>query len=164
MLAFWDSVISWTICKQSAPRFRQITTPTPQHSMFTGRMLFPTHNQQCQSTEGKNYDSCQLDFSRAVKRMSVCEWIFIQQLFLKGQCFWIADTKIFWWTKTERKLAVQGSDGNQPEVEPSLEARNFWEQFSHVASCQQRRSAEMDLKQSIPTHTRLTSLCLGLPK
>jgi len=44
--------ISWTICKQSAPRSRQITTPTPHRSMFTGRMLFPTPNQQCQSSEG----------------------------------------------------------------------------------------------------------------
>jgi len=26
--------ISWTICKQSAPRSRQITTPTPHHSIF----------------------------------------------------------------------------------------------------------------------------------
>jgi len=31
----WDgSGISWTICKQSAPRSRQITTPTPYHSDF----------------------------------------------------------------------------------------------------------------------------------
>ena len=36
------SGISWTTCKQSAPRFRQITTPTPHHSIFTGRMLFLT--------------------------------------------------------------------------------------------------------------------------
>jgi len=48
------SGISWTICKQSAPRFRQIATPTPHHSIFTGRMLFLTPNQQCQSTEGNN--------------------------------------------------------------------------------------------------------------
>jgi len=27
-------------------------TPTPHHSIFTGRMLFLTPNQQCQSTEG----------------------------------------------------------------------------------------------------------------
>jgi len=36
--------ISWTICKQSAPRFSQIPTQTPHHSIFTGRMLFPTPN------------------------------------------------------------------------------------------------------------------------
>ena len=47
------SGISWTICKQSAPRSRQITTPTPHQSMFMGQMLFLTPNQQCQSTEGK---------------------------------------------------------------------------------------------------------------
>jgi len=28
------SRISWAICKQSAPRSRQITTPTPHHSIF----------------------------------------------------------------------------------------------------------------------------------
>ena len=39
--------------KQSAPCSRQITTPTPHHSIFTVRMLFLTPNQQCQSTEGK---------------------------------------------------------------------------------------------------------------
>jgi len=48
------SGISWTICKQSAPCSRQITTPTPHHSIFTGRMLFLTPNQQCQSTEGNH--------------------------------------------------------------------------------------------------------------
>ena len=39
------------LCKQPAPCSRQITTPTPQRSVFTGRMLFVTPNQQCQSTE-----------------------------------------------------------------------------------------------------------------
>jgi len=38
------SAISWTICKQSAPHSRQITTPTPSHSIFTGWMLFPMPN------------------------------------------------------------------------------------------------------------------------
>jgi len=53
MMGFWDgSGISWTICKQSAPRSRQTTTPTPHQSSFTGRMLFLTPNQQCQGTEG----------------------------------------------------------------------------------------------------------------
>jgi len=46
------SGISWTICKQCAPHSRQITTPTHHHSIFTGRMLFLTPNQECQSTEG----------------------------------------------------------------------------------------------------------------
>jgi len=31
---------------------RQLTTPSPQHSIFTGQMLFLTPNQQCQGTEG----------------------------------------------------------------------------------------------------------------
>ena len=44
------SGISWAIGK-SAPRSRQITTPTTQ-VFFTGRMPFLPPNQQCQSTEG----------------------------------------------------------------------------------------------------------------
>ena len=44
--------MQWTTCKQSASRFRQITTPTPHRSIFTGRVLFLTPNQQCRSTEG----------------------------------------------------------------------------------------------------------------
>ena len=46
------SGISWPACK-SAPRSRQITTPTPHHSIVTGRMLFLSPNQQHQRTEGK---------------------------------------------------------------------------------------------------------------
>ena len=50
------SSISWAVCK-SAPRSRQITTPTPHHSVFTGRMPFLPPNQQRQSTEGtKQYN------------------------------------------------------------------------------------------------------------
>jgi len=45
------SGISWAICK-SAPRSRQITTPAPHRSVFTGRMPFLPPNHQCQSTEG----------------------------------------------------------------------------------------------------------------
>jgi len=44
------SAISWAICK-SAPRSRQITTPTPHQQFFTGRMPFLSPNQQRQSTE-----------------------------------------------------------------------------------------------------------------
>ena len=38
--------ISWTIGKQSVPRSRQITTPTPHHSIFTGGMFFVTPNRR----------------------------------------------------------------------------------------------------------------------
>jgi len=47
------SGISWAICK-SASRARQITTPAPHHSVFTGRMPFLPPNQQRQSNESKN--------------------------------------------------------------------------------------------------------------
>jgi len=32
-----------------------MTTPTPHQSIFTGRVIFLTPNQQCQNTEGKNH-------------------------------------------------------------------------------------------------------------
>ena len=58
------SGISWTICKSFAPHSRQITTPVPHHSIFfTGRMLFLTPNQQCQSTEGQ-VSKCRLNAVR----------------------------------------------------------------------------------------------------
>jgi len=41
-----------TICT-SLPPSRQTTTPTPHHSIFAGRMLFLTPNQQWQSTGEK---------------------------------------------------------------------------------------------------------------
>jgi len=51
-----DSEWQWhqlgrSLCK-SASRSRQIPTPAPQHSVFTGRMPFLPPNQQRQSTEG----------------------------------------------------------------------------------------------------------------
>jgi len=49
-----DSEWQWhqlAICK-SAPRSRQITMPTPHHSVFAGRVPFLLPNQQHQSTEG----------------------------------------------------------------------------------------------------------------
>jgi len=61
IVSYRSSGISWTIsCKQSAPRFRQITTSTLTQ-IFTGRMLFATPNQQCQSTGGYKVNSkCRL--------------------------------------------------------------------------------------------------------
>jgi len=50
------SSISWTICKQSAPRHRPITHQHLITQFFTGRMLFLVPNQQCQSTEGKRFN------------------------------------------------------------------------------------------------------------
>ena len=41
------SGISWAICKQSASRLGQITTPATHDSFFTGQMLFRMSNQQC---------------------------------------------------------------------------------------------------------------------
>jgi len=57
-----SSGISWTVYKQSAPRSRQLTTSTPHHSVFIGRMLFLMPNQQCQSTEGNWYQHLVLTY------------------------------------------------------------------------------------------------------
>jgi len=54
------SGISWAICK-SAPRSRQITTPVPHHSVFTGQMPFLPPNQQRQSTEGTELRDGKMD-------------------------------------------------------------------------------------------------------
>ena len=43
---------SGIICKQCAPRSRQVTTLTLHRSICTGQMLFLPPNQQCGSTEG----------------------------------------------------------------------------------------------------------------
>jgi len=68
-MGFWDgSSIRWTICKLSAPRFRQITTPTPHRSIFTGLILFLTPDQQRQSTEGNSRDSSVV-FKRLIRTL-----------------------------------------------------------------------------------------------
>jgi len=48
-----DSGISWIIHNSFTPCSRQITTPVPHHSVFTGRMPFLLPNQQRQCTAGK---------------------------------------------------------------------------------------------------------------
>ena len=59
--ARYDGVLGCTgisyICKQSASRSRQITTPTPHHSILTGWMLFLVPNPQCQSTQAHTHTS-----------------------------------------------------------------------------------------------------------
>jgi len=56
----------WQVCK-SAPRSRQITTPAPHHSVFTGRMPFLPPNQQRQSTEGKWF----INYAARPRRLTV---------------------------------------------------------------------------------------------
>ena len=53
MMRFGDAVALAGPYANIAPHSRQITTSTPHHSIFTGHMLFPMPNQQCQSNEGK---------------------------------------------------------------------------------------------------------------
>jgi len=52
---FWDAVASAEPYANNLTLL-QTSTPTPNHSIFTGQMLFLMPNQQCQSTERqKNY-------------------------------------------------------------------------------------------------------------
>jgi len=48
----WHQLGHMQVCTSLAPRSRQITTPVPHHSFFTGCMPFLLPNQQRQSTEG----------------------------------------------------------------------------------------------------------------
>jgi len=50
----WDGgSISWTVCKRSASRCRQIATPTPDRSIFTGCMLFLTSSNSVKALNAK---------------------------------------------------------------------------------------------------------------
>jgi len=51
------SGISWA-SRKFASCSRQITTPVPHHSVFTGRMPFLSPNQQHQSTKGTQQPTC----------------------------------------------------------------------------------------------------------
>jgi len=54
IMGFWDVVAlagPYANNPNLAPETRQITTLTPHHSIFTGRMLFLTPNGEYQSTE-----------------------------------------------------------------------------------------------------------------
>jgi len=83
MMGFLNgSGISWTICKQSSPRSRQTTTPTPHHSIFTGRMLFLTLNRQCQSTEDSTVHTLALALTNANWSVVILDW---QKYFVRNK-------------------------------------------------------------------------------
>jgi len=62
---FWfnearDNEVAVTSAGPYPNHYRQTTTPASHHSVFTGRMLFLTSNQQRQSTEGSSKHCFQL--------------------------------------------------------------------------------------------------------
>jgi len=60
MMGLWNgSGISWTMCKQTAPRSRHFIT-----QFVSGQMLFLTPNQECQSTDGitEHMDIVQINY------------------------------------------------------------------------------------------------------
>ena len=52
MVGFWEAVASAGPRANNLHLATDITTATPRRAIFTGRMLFLTPNQRCQSTEG----------------------------------------------------------------------------------------------------------------
>jgi len=77
-----DGVLGWQWhqldhMQTTAPRSRQITTPTPYQSIFTGRMLFLTPTQQCQSTM-RIEDHCEVTLSqpKQISQISVSVVLF----------------------------------------------------------------------------------------
>ena len=55
MRGFWNATAS---AGPYANNLHLVPDTKPHHSVFTGRMLFLTPNQQCHSTEGKNTVMC----------------------------------------------------------------------------------------------------------
>ena len=93
-MGFCDgSGIIWIICKQSASRFRHITTATPHHSTFTRRMLFRMPNQQCQSTEGNKHRRSVMKCREYLPWAEVINYVATEmQLFLSPYC----SQSMFW--------------------------------------------------------------------
>ena len=79
------SGISWAICK-SAPCSRQITMPTPHHSVYTGRMPFLSPNQQRQSTEGKCSDGNWTQYYRKLTAQLDRRWRHMEHCCFTDDC------------------------------------------------------------------------------
>ena len=79
---------------KSAPRSRQITTPAPHHSVFTGRMPFLSANQQRQSTEGNIFS---IHLTTNLLRnlpLRICLNLFrFQIIMLMGTCMYYASDR-----------------------------------------------------------------------
>ena len=69
-----DGVLGCSVCKciQFAPHSIQITTSTPHHSIFLGRMLFLTPNQQCQSVDGVSTEGFYITYLKQQKILPHC--------------------------------------------------------------------------------------------
>ena len=83
------SGISWAICK-SAPRPRQITTPTPHHLVFYRPDALPAAQPTVSRTEGTHSNNvwlitCQSKFCCELMHFSL---IFILQEKCHGHCLW----------------------------------------------------------------------------
>ena len=97
-MGFWDgSGISWTICKQSAPCSRQITTPIPQHSIFYRPDSFPDAQPTVSKHWRQSISSNQLNPTLSEHVNKVCrEYSTSVQVYnpLLQNLLWIPCTKI----------------------------------------------------------------------
>ena len=84
-MGFGDEVAScsWTICKQSAPRSRQITTPTPHHWIFYRPNALP----DAQPTVSKHWRHGTLSYLRQIKISSFFHFASIYPQFNKQFIF-----------------------------------------------------------------------------
>jgi len=108
------SGISWAICK-STPRSRQITTPAPRHSVFTGWMPFLLPIQQHQSTEGTNDNNKWYE-----QQISVvgCLW------YHRNQSWRLENTRWFLWKRFSCcwNLVIEPRHGSQWKQESLFQA------------------------------------------
>ena len=137
------SGISWAICK-SAPSSRQITTPAPHHSVFTGRMPFLLPNQQHQSTEGKIFTA---HFLRNISVKIITGWCSLKSQSAEQALFWgehsvsstaqmrkttLSDTMI-WLSSCILSTAAHSSASENST--PEWSASTWWRIWSIVSDC-----------------------------
>ena len=148
-MGFWDgSGISWTICKQSAHRSRYITTSTPHHSIFTGRMLFPMPNKQCpkhwRQTEGTTWKTV---FKLVVSNPTI--------LWALQPSYCLSKTNPCNQSTTENSAVEMMRKNNGKVGKPRTEWKS-----SKIA---QLNNAGVESR-GVNTHAHLTALCPGLPR
>ena len=102
------SGISWTICKSFSTCCRQITTPVPHHSVFTGQIPFLLPNQE----------------SQRLKAFWVTKMLLVWRK-VTGTCDWTAG---YCWLGARSRPRVVGSQmwGGRSEIQLNLTPASLW--------------------------------------
>jgi len=113
---------------QSTPRSRQIITPTPHHSIFTGWVLFLTPNQRRQITEGSGFlqqTVCFMltDFVQYQSSFYACLSYFLTSYYAMANVlsFWVVHSSVH--TVTAAMLPVATS---------TVAASSYWHTISTI--------------------------------